>query len=126
MSPRSTFQFLRQVLAALLSISLISPAWAAPQWCQGSIGAAWVDWNGNLLVNPSWRGDHLLLCNVRTALTANGVTIEPVTCVSWLSLARQAITGNKQTVINYGDAPACAQIPTYGSSPLPAYFMVLN
>lgn len=103
------------------------PSHAASQWCTNTISAAWVDWAGNLFVNPGWRGDHVRLCNVRTTLAdGTGVSIDPTTCVSWLALVRQAMQGNKQTVIQYADAPACNAMPTYLSAPLPSYVMVNN
>lgn len=117
----------RSCVVGLLGFALAAPTWAAPQYCAGTVSQLWVDADGNLFALPSWRGDHVRLCHVRTAITANSVTIEPVTCLAWMALVRQAMTANKQVSIHYADIPqTCSQVPTYAQSPLPWYVMLVN
>jgi hypothetical protein len=126
MNKRSIRNAARIAIAAILSLALTAPALAADVACQGAISASYVDWDGNLLVSPTWRGDWLRICSVRTTITGNGVTVDPTTCMGWASFVRQAMSGNKQTVMRYRDVASCTQVPSYYSSPLPEYLMVLN
>lgn len=114
--------------ALVLGFSMLAsaPSFSAPQWCGGSITAAWVHANGELYVLPSWRGDHIRLCSTTTTITAGGQTVEPTVCLGWLSTIRVAMSSNKQTIINYSEAPVCSAIPIYASAPLPVYVMVLS
>jgi hypothetical protein len=96
---------------------------AVTQTCGGTIDQTYVDWDGGLLIRPSWRGDYLRICNVRGVASGNGITIDSAVCKSWLALIMLAATSGKGITIRYADAPTCSQIPNYYSAPLPEYVM---
>lgn len=111
-------------VALLVGVFAAGPCLSAPQWCYGTITAAWVHASGELFVLPSWRGDHIRVCSITSTLSLNGSTVDPTVCMSWLSTVRLAIAAGKSTVMLFPDAPSCAQLPTYTSAPLPTYIMV--
>lgn len=113
-------------MALTLALSLLAgPSLAANQWCTGTINELWVDSGGNVFVNPSWRADHLRVCNINDALaSAGGPLVSTTTCLSWLSLLRAANVGAKSMTVFYVDAPACNAIGTYFSAPTPGYVML--
>ena len=94
---------------------------AGSQWCVGTVDLVWVDKYGTVFTRPSWRGDHIRICNLKGD---DGVT-DTVTCSTWYSLLSQALRDNKPTTINYTDIPSCAEIPVYGNAPVP-YYVMLN
>jgi hypothetical protein len=114
-------------VAAIVCAAFSSVSVAATQWCQGTITHAWVASDGSFYVLPSWRGDHIRLCSVKTTLSDAGVSaLDPATCKSWVAITLQAIAGNKSTIITYADAPACNAMPHYHWAPLPWYVMIAN
>jgi hypothetical protein len=117
-----------RVVALILCAATSSASFAqASQWCQGTISHAWVDHAGYLLVLPSWRGDHLRLCSLRTTLSdAHIAGIDAATCKSWVVMTLQAVASNKQMIMYYPWAPACNSIPYYHQAPLPGYVMIAN
>mgnify|MGYP001409385004 CR=1 FL=1 len=115
---------LAKALAVVLTMLASSSCFSAPQWCYGTITAAWVHSSGELFVLPSWRGDHIRVCSVTSAISVNGATVDPTVCLSWLSTVRLAMAGGKSTVMHYPDAVSCAQLPIYTGAPLPTYIMV--
>lgn len=115
-----------RAIAALSCCGLIGPCFAAPQWCSGTIGVLWVDWAGNVYVNPSWRGEHIRVCNLHYSITVGSVSVQPLTCTAWLTLMRQGKQSAGSIVFQYDDLPgACSAIPSYNSAPTPAYVMLL-
>ncbi|MGL4232193.1 MAG: hypothetical protein ACRCWJ_12580 [Casimicrobium sp.] len=90
------------------------------QWCQWHVDSVWVNSYGMLLGKMRERGDHIGFCN----LNANHGDITPITCATWFQLLRTATVKNVALTVHYLDAPACAQIPTYGNSPKPYYIML--
>lgn len=108
------------ILSCLCSVN----ATAALQWCAGTIAVLWVTSGGDLYISPSWRGDHIRLCNVRLTTTVGAASVDQTTCLAWMSLLRQAKVSNATTIIMYDDIPSCAAIPTYTSAPIPAYVML--
>ncbi|QGX41520.1 hypothetical protein [Permianibacter aggregans] len=106
------------VLFALLFV--VARVNAAPQWCVGTLDLVWIDIHGNVFTRPSWRNDHIRICNLKGS---DGVT-DTVTCSSWYSQVAQAVKDNRQTTIQYSDIPSCATIPTYGNAPVPYYVMI--
>lgn len=115
------FDLLRKifVLFALFGGSVL-PVVAAPQWCGGTVTNLWVDFSGNVLVIPSWRGNHIRLCNINQSIAGETTT----TCLSWMSLVRSAVQRSRAMIIYYDNAPACGEIPTYGAAPVPGYVML--
>ncbi len=67
---------------------------------------------------PSWRSDHIRICNVNTELEG----VSPVTCTVWVSLLRNAVQRQANVTINYYGATAtCATMPTYHNAQVPYY-----
>jgi len=95
---------------------------AAPQWCGGTLDRIWVNNQGDVFVFPSWRQDHVRICNLKGL---DGVT-DAVTCSTWYSQMAQAVKDNRETIIQYSDIPSCATIPTYGNAPVPYYVMLMK
>lgn len=113
----------RRLAIVLASIALATTcASAAEQWCTGTVSNLFVSSNGNVEVQTSWLGNYVLVCNQNQ--TSGGVS--PTTCLSWMSLLRNAIERKAQTTIYYPNAPACAQIPPYETAPTPGYVMLVN
>jgi hypothetical protein len=111
--------------ALLLSFALTSQAQLASRWCAGTIANPYVDWDGGVMVLPSFRGDYVRICHLRYTTTgSNGITVEPVTCAGWLALVRQAVAGNKSMTLRYENAPTCDTLPNYYSAPVPEYLML--
>jgi len=102
-------------------VSLVSAAvYAQPQWCQGTVDRVWINHHGDVYAVPSWRGDHIRICNLKGS---DGRT-DTVTCSTWYSQLSQAIKDARQTIIYYENIVSCAQIPTYESAPVPYYVML--
>lgn len=118
---RSTVTALTSTVALALCAT---SSQAAALYCTSTIGDPWVDKEGNVSLMPAFRGDHLRVCNVKVSLTLNGATVDPITCVAWLSLIKQAATGNKQMIFFYQDIPSCATIPTYQNAPIPNFILL--
>ena len=109
----------------LIFSSINIPSFAAIQ-CSGKISQSYVDWDGNLIVLPSWRGDFVRLCNIRQSQTGDGKTIDPVTCKGWFAEVLAAVAADKGTVVFYDGIASCSTVPTYYSSPLPNYVLIAN
>jgi hypothetical protein len=113
-----------KAVALALALAALPPAQAGTAlWCTGTFANHWISADGTAYVVPSWRGDHIALCNVNTT-NAAGVT--SAVCLSWTAIVRSAMQRNAPTVLYYGDAPvtACAQMPTYSAAPTPGYLML--
>ncbi len=109
----------------LATAAFSTAAFAAPQWCTGTIAQLWIDAGGNVMAYPSWRADHVRICNVNDSVTtSNGIPVTPTTCLGWAALLRSAIQNQKATIIYYNEAPTCSSLPTYGSAPVPYYVML--
>jgi hypothetical protein len=120
-------QIAARAIAALVCATVSVSGHAAGQWCTGTISHSWVASDGGLYVLPSWRGDHVRLCNVKATLSDAYISgIDPATCKSWLALVLQAVATNKSMVIQYPEAPVCNVIPHYHLAPLPSYVMVIS
>lgn len=114
----------RMVVLACAALASFAPVRAGTAlWCEGTINQHWINSGGDLYVNPSWRADHVALCNVNTT---NAAGITPTVCMSWAAIIRAAMQRNAQTTIFYGDAPvtSCGLIPSYTSAPSPTYVMI--
>lgn len=70
------------VTAAALTLALFSSESIANQ-CTGTIRGLYIDGGGNVIVNPSFRGDWIPICNVTTSSSG----VDPATCKSWMALA---------------------------------------
>lgn len=111
-----------RIAYAMLSIVFAAPVTAAPQWCQGTVANLWVYSNGNVFVQPSYRGDYTMICNMNTEIGGISVT----TCATWFAILRSAVQRQSNIMVHYPDAPACNALPTYGGSILPGYVMQVN
>ncbi len=93
-----------------------------PLWCTGKVRDLWTNRDGNVYVVPSWRGDHIRICNVTTALEG----VSPLTCTVWVSLLRNAVQRQANVTIHYSAATTtCAAMPTYSDAQVP-YYVMLN
>ena len=110
--------FSKTVLCTLLAATGISTS-AAPQWCQGTVGNLWIYTNGNVYVVPSFRGDHIRICNMNTE--TSGISV--INCVAWFTMLRNAMQRQSTVTVYYPEAPSCNTLPTYDASPVPGYVM---
>jgi len=117
-----SYKRIKVVFSVLMLLLSSSTAIAAPQWCSGKIGYLWIYSDGGVFIRPSWRGDHVQICNINQ----NHGQITPQTCAGWLTFLRNAVTNQEATIIYYSDAPACQVMPTYGSAPIPGYIMLVD
>lgn len=109
-------------ILALVLLLCSTVTMAAAQWCSGKLTDLWMDKNGVAFVFTSWRNQYVQVCNINQ--TVDGVT--PANCATWISLIRNAVTNNADTIIYYADAPSCASVPIYGAAPIPYYVMLRN
>jgi hypothetical protein len=105
----------------ILAVSCIATN-AAPQWCSGTMANLWIYSDGSVYVYPSYREDYTRICNVN--VDTNGVSA--ASCLVWFSILKSAVQRRSSVMIFYNDAPSCATLPTYGSSPVPAYVMQMD
>lgn len=114
------FQFITMIG---LSLSLASPAHAGV-YCGGTapVSRILTYRNGDVLVNPTWRGNYIQICN----LTTKWKDVDPSVCFAWMSKIASAISFGKPTGFWYelSDPIYCASLPTYSSSPAPYYIDV--
>jgi hypothetical protein len=112
-------------LLALLSLSAvaITPSNAnAAAWCVGTLSNLFVDVQGNVTALPSWRSDYVRFCNLKVDFRE----VTPDICKSWYATMLAAQLSKRQTTSYYPKADSCTTVPTYGSSPAPAYFMLME
>jgi hypothetical protein len=113
------------LMATSLLIATASVGQSNNLWCDGTVSNLWIDHGGNAFVLPSWRADHIRVCNVQSDVG----TITPTTCLTWVSLLRSAVQRGARTTIFYtgtGVPAACNQMLTYSLAPLPYYVMLNN
>ena len=111
---------MRKLALGALMLVLHLPVHAAPQLCNGTITELVIWNNGDLAIFPSWRKEWVLVCNLNRPLN----DVSPMVCATWYATIREAL-GKKplpQTVIYYGDAPACESVPYNALTP--AYIML--
>jgi hypothetical protein len=90
-------------------------------WCNGTIANLYVDSDGNVHINASFRGDYLRVCNVYGSWNGIGTEL----CMSWLALATNARVHNRPVrFMYYVDSYTCANLPTYATSLMPVYLML--
>lgn len=110
---------IRNVLLALL-ILIPLKSFSASVWCNGTIKHTYVDFDGTLYINGTWRNEHTAVCNLN--MPRLGVSVE--TCNAWLSIAMAAKLSKTKVVTHYADIPSCLEIPQYGQAPKPSYLML--
>ncbi len=101
------------LLVSLLSYSLH----ANNLWCNGKIGGVYINKEGDVIVNATWRNDWTRICNLNTAGMQS-------TCPLWASYAATAYQNQLNVRVMYSNASSCDQLPTYNGAPLPEYFML--
>jgi hypothetical protein len=111
----------------LLSLIWAPSAHAAgDMYCAGTVANLYVSSLGAAYVRPSWHTSWVRVCNVNQ--TTGGVS--PTSCLTWISLLRNAVQRNAQTVLYYAsgsNGPAtCADMPTYDNALIPGYVMLNN
>lgn len=109
---------LNLVLTTIVSTVSYNSASAAVA-CTGKINQILTYANGNVIVHSSWRNDFNVICNSKNEW--NGITTSQ--CALWLSQALVAYKAKTNSTVYYENESNCAQIPTYGNSPPPVYFM---
>jgi hypothetical protein len=120
-------RFAARVVASVVCATLSVSSFAAPQWCGGTISHSWIDTGGNFYVLPSWRGDHVRLCNINNTLSDTYTSpVTPAVCKGWVAIVLQTVAANKSTTIQYNEAPACNAIPHYHLAPVPNYVMLMS
>lgn len=107
---------------ALILTFASSTSMAVSQYCSGKVSQLWMYSNGDLFVLPSWRGDHVRVCNINQNLGS----ITPQICASWFTLLRTAVSNKENTYFYYENAPACNIIPTFSNAPVPGYIMLFD
>ena len=115
-------QFKRLSIALIASMVLMSNAYASDElWCTGKISQLWINAQGALYINSSWRQFHTQICNVRE--TWKGIT--PEVCKSWSSMLHAAKISQEVITAAYfdTDVESCSALPTYKNAPRPTYIM---
>jgi hypothetical protein len=116
-------EHLRKLLAVIVAtLAIVCPAWAAPQWCAGTVSNLYVVSDATVLMIGSWRGDFTRVCNLDQPL--NGISA--LTCASWTALLSKAVSRGSTVTVYYADAPACNLLPSYYNAPVPGYVMQNN
>jgi hypothetical protein len=122
---RGSGAFVLAMLLGAATSTIPTSANAAQQWCAGTVANLYLSSDGTVLVWTSWRNDYLKICNVNDPVPSSvNTSVTPTVCMSWLSLLRTAIQSQRQVTTYYGEAPACASLPTYGGAPVPDYVML--
>ncbi len=89
--------------------------------CQGTISNLLVDSAGHVLITGTWRNAVTQICSVNGDLG----TISATNCSIYYSLLETAYLNQEQITIYYDAVTyTCANLPTYASSPLPAYMIM--
>ena len=110
------------LLFTIITIQFSTQAYAATQWCQGTISKTYIAKDGTLLIYGSWRNDYTAVCNV--SQPRDGVSVE--VCKSWLALIITGKTTQTPMIVYYGNVPSCTEIPSYGGAPSPGYIMLAS
>lgn len=103
------------LLIVFLCFSL--QAYANKIWCYGKLQGVYIDKEGDVIVNATWRNDWTRICNLNTAGMQS-------ICPLWASYAATAYQNQTNVRVMYNNASSCDQLPTYNSAPLPEYFML--
>jgi hypothetical protein len=107
--------FMRFILFFTLIFSY--SAYANTIWCNGKLFGVYINKEGDVLINASWRHDWTRICNVNTAGMQS-------TCPLWASYAATAYQNQLNVRVMYSNAASCDQLPTYNGAPFPEYFML--
>jgi hypothetical protein len=107
-------------VALMLVLIISSASFADTKWCGGTIKNIYIDYNGDVFINGSWRNQHTRICNVASEL--DGVPVD--TCKSWVSYVQVAYVAQKNVTLHYNDIDSCESIPSYTSAPRPTYVML--
>lgn len=101
-------------------LAIATPAHAGV-YCRGTVSVSRILTyaNGDILVNPTWRGDFIKICNLKTAWKG----ADPTACFAWMSKIASAISFGKPVGFWYelSNPIYCSTLPTYQSSPAPVY-----
>jgi hypothetical protein len=111
----------RILLVILLMQSLNSLA--APFDCKVDLNNVLVYSTGIVNVMHSGRGDYTVICNLKEEYQGVSVT----TCAMWTSMLLTLKNNSKKAIFYYDNQySSCANIPTYGSAPIPVYIGPAN
>ncbi|KZN32362.1 hypothetical protein N474_11345 [Pseudoalteromonas luteoviolacea CPMOR-2] len=107
---------------AILTLALLATGnvVAQPIYCSGKISSVYIQSDGNVNINGTWRNSWTSICNTKGS--------DPITCSLWASYAASAVQNNLKVTVSY-NLPAgssCASLETYGNAPKPTYFMIHN
>jgi hypothetical protein len=111
------------LIIATIVFGIPTIASAQTIWCSTKVTNLLVYGNGNAVVFPSARGAYVQFCNINSDWKG----ISPLTCVTWLSLLRSAVSRQADVTIEYASgATDCINLPTFGDAPAPSYVMLKN
>jgi hypothetical protein len=101
-----------------------APSFSAELWCQGTTNQIWTTAVGDVMLVPSFRGDHIKICNFDTAV--NGISTK--SCEQMLHTLRYATATGLQVLVKLQDTgtATCATLPTYHLTPAVYYVMLIR
>ena len=109
-------KFLKILLTTLLMQSINS--YATPFDCKVDVLTVLIYSTGMVNVLHSGRGDYTVICNLKDDYQGVSVT----TCAMWTSMLLTLKNTSKKATFYYDNQySSCANIPTYGSAPIPVY-----
>lgn len=88
--------------------------------CSGTIGRAYVSYNGDVVIHPSWSEKFHKICN----LNSEWKSISTETCKAWFSIAMATKVSQTPARAQYSSVASCSEIATYAAAPAPSYFML--
>ncbi|OCQ22848.1 hypothetical protein A7985_02510 [Pseudoalteromonas luteoviolacea] len=108
----------KYIFGAVLLIS--GSVSAAPLYCSGKVAGVYIQSNGDVNINGSWRNTWTTICNTKNSDT--------VMCPLWASYAAAAVQENLKVTLHYNvsDGSTCSTLPTYATAPQPSYFLIHN
>lgn len=99
----------------------VSPADAAPRWCQGAVSNSWTRSDGSLLILGAWRNDQTQICNILTDWKGSPATVR----LSRQAKLDAAVAMPRPVTVYYNDKVAdCDTLPTYHQAPAPDYVLL--
>lgn len=92
-------------------------SYAGAVWCYGKLHGVYINKDGDVIVNGTWRNDWTRICNLNAAGMQS-------TCPLWASYAATAYQNQANVRVMYSEASSCNQLAAYNNTPLPEYFML--
>lgn len=90
-------------------------------WCSGKLGGVYINSSGEVTIKGSWNPTWTSICNIKNPSSGVDVT----TCSLWASYAATAVKDKLDVMLMYSSTTyQCNTLPSYGSTPIPYYFML--